>query len=169
MATKKKRKYNATANKLKMIDRSKSKVWFIGGNCIDGIQAGGVSDKTDVNYILSRRHQWNVELMAFGIDDNTGFEVIRRESITFNEVIDQYKLKTDLDPYLFDFTHRMGNHAGIDLISTGYIISPSLEADLDSIQKAVSARFRENGSFNRELCRIADEFRLMNKEGRTIA
>ena len=164
-AKRKAKKYNPVARRMSRMANKKHEIFFMGGNCFDGVVAGGpVTTRADINFILSQRNQWTAVIMVFGFDEETGDQVMRTEEIPFKERIDKEELKQSLDPMLEDFVRRIDHYGGVNVISTGYFISPSIDADMSASLEVVYSRFERAGAFNEEFCRLSDEVRYSAKQ-----
>jgi len=155
-----KKKYNPLGTLTSTVGTNLEKAWFLNGNCIDGVQAGGIiRSQQAVQFILSQPRQWSIVLMIFGHDQETGAETTRTEEVAIHDFLMQDELRDKVNPMLVDFCHRIGNYGGVDVVSTGYFMSPSINADVDGAIETVIQRFRKAGAFNPEICRMMDELR----------
>lgn len=140
-----------------VLNKSLAKAWFMGGSCIDGLKASGTSFTKNPNLILSRPQKWSGILFLFCEDTKKGDNFYQTTKISIKEpmlidgLVDVMTSSLEEAATVFEVSEE---NALSEIISVGFFISPSLEADIESALHGAAEEFKRNGCYDRVICEI---------------
>lgn len=133
------------------------KVIIIGGAVIPKVSALNIGSNEQHDFVFEQRHLWSVKMFAFYED--SGDRTVIDDLVYMERYYNSSELNFAMTKEMVKFIDRVKAEVPelIDhLVSTGYVISPSHETDLDSYTDLAIDTLTKAGCYDRLISGIGD-------------
>lgn len=140
--------------KYSMLD---SKVFIIGGAVLSKVETHGILNADHADWVFEQPHRWSVKLLAFYVKDDE--RMVIDDDVTISKFCDVSKLNFALTNEMITFVNAIHNDMPElegSLISTGYLLSPSLSSDMDDNSSLAITTLTKAGCYDSLISGIVD-------------
>lgn len=134
-----------------------SKVFIIGGAALTKVKSHGILNADHADWVFEHPHRWSVKLLGFYVKD--GERIVVDDDIVISKFSGVGELNFSLTSKMVTFVNTIHNDMPElegSLISTGYLLSPSLKSDMEANSSLAISTLTEAGCYDSLISGIVD-------------